>query len=150
MPLILNDLWSKILWRTTESVRLDRVIVFIAEAFCETKIHQFDVTVLVQQEVFRLEISVCNAPLVLVEIFQDEHNLGCVEAGGGFLKTTELSEVAEELAPGDVIEEHVKAIMVGERGKEAGDEGVACYIGQDRSLVTDMLDLLQSDDFGLA
>lgn len=106
--------------------------------------------ILIQQQVLGLEITVGDATLLLVEELEDEDDLGGVEAGDGLVEAAQLSEVGEELAAGDVIEEHVQGIVVGERSEEVGDEGVPGDIGEDGAFVAHVVDLLEANDLGLA
>lgn len=71
------------------------MVALVAQSLGEAKVYEFDVAVLVQQEVFRLEVSVGHAALLLVQVFQDEDNLGGIKLRRGFVEAPEFAEVAE-------------------------------------------------------
>lgn len=107
-------------------------------------------TVFVQEKVLGFQIPICDATLLLVQILEHQHNLSGVESRRVLVEAPEFAEVAEDLAAGDVVEEHVEGIAVGEGAEEGGDEGVAGDIGQDGPLVADMVDLFQPDNLCLS
>jgi hypothetical protein len=57
----------------------------------------------INEDVLGLQVPVRDA-LLLVEEFQDEDDLGGVEARGGLIEAPRAAEVAEDLAAGAVIE----------------------------------------------
>lgn len=150
VSLVMNHLWCQILGRAAKGVRLDRVITPMAEAFCEAKVDELDVPFLVEKEVLGLEVPVRHAALLLVEILENEHNLGSVETCGRLLESPQLAQVAEELAAWDVVQQHVERVLVGEGTHQIRNKRVACDIGKNGALVSNMIDLLEFDDLGLA
>ena len=73
-----DHLRREILRRATERIRLAAVR---GDDFCETKICQHNVTVLVQQNVLRLQVSVDY--LTVVQIPKRQRNLCSIELGFG-------------------------------------------------------------------
>lgn len=66
----------------------------------------------VEEEVFWLHVPVGYPPLMLVQVLQNQDNLGCVKAGCVLVKAAELAQVGEELAAGDIVEEDVEEVVV--------------------------------------
>jgi hypothetical protein len=66
---------------------------------------------------FGLEIPVCDAGLVLMQIFQDEDYFCGVQTRNLLVKAAEGSEMREELSTGDVVEKEVRRFVIGERGR---------------------------------
>jgi hypothetical protein len=68
----------------------------------EAKINQLKVPVRVNEYVFWLQISVRN-PFSLMQVLQDDNDLGGVELRGGFIEPSCSSKIAENLAARAVV-----------------------------------------------
>ena len=142
VALVLNDLGRKVLWRATEGVGLDRVlIVLVPQPLGKPKVDQLDMSVCVQQQVFGLHIPVRDSALFLVQVLEHEHDLGRIEARHLLIEPSVFAQVCKQLAARNVIEQEVEEVAIGKGGLETGDERVARYILEDLSLVPDMVDL---------
>ena len=150
VALVMDHLGGEVLGRAAKRVSLHGMVPIAAEALGKAKVDQLDVPVLVDEQVLGLEVSVGDAALLLVQVLQHEDDLGGVEAGDGLVEAPKLAEVGEELAAGDVVEEHVEGVVVGEGAEEVGDEGVAGDVGEDGALVAHVLNLLQLYDVRLS
>lgn len=151
MTLILDDLGREILGGAAERVGFDRVAgLGAAEALREAKVDQLDVAVLVEEQVLGLQVAIGDAILLLVQELEHEDDLGSVEAGHVLVEAAQLAEVGEELAAGNVVEQHIERIMVGEGGEQGRYEGVAGDVAEDGTFVPNVVDLLKADDFGFA
>jgi hypothetical protein len=53
------------------------------------------VTLLIQKQVLRLEVSVSDAALLFVQILQNQNNFSSIEPSDRFLKATQLPKVCE-------------------------------------------------------
>jgi len=84
--------------------------------------------------------------LRFVKILQHQYNLGGVESCHLLVEASELAEVREQLAPGDVVEQQVEKVVIRERGNKVGDKGVPRDVGKDLPLVSNMVDLLELDN----
>ena len=104
MALGLEDLWSQILWCAAQGPGLVRNFLG------ESKVCDDDVAFSVQENVFRLEVSVDNTEGV--EVGEGADNFGRVEQGGGGGETSSHSEIGEELSTTNVREHEVEVGMV--------------------------------------
>lgn len=154
MSLVLNNLGRKILGRSTEGIGLYGVIPLfirvIPQPFGKPEVNQLDMSLLVQQQILRLQIPIGHPTLLFMQILQDQDNLGGVEPRHVLVESSPFPQVAEQFSAGDVVEQEVEEIGVGEGGEEVRDEGVARHVGEDCALVLDVVDLAQFDDFGFA
>ena len=73
MALIQKNLWCQILGSSTEG---ECSIVYF---FGEAEICEFDVAVLVDEDIFRFEVSIND--ISLVKIFEDHDDLGRIKTG---------------------------------------------------------------------
>lgn len=64
-------------------IRLEELTV--VKLLCKPKVHQFEVTLGINEHVFWFHISIGDA-LMLVEEFENEDHLGDIEAGSIFVK----------------------------------------------------------------
>jgi hypothetical protein len=64
----------------------------------------------VYEDILGLQVAVGDA-LRLVEILENEHDLGGVEARGGLVEAARAAEVAEDLAAGAVVELRSLAVI---------------------------------------
>ena len=88
MGVALNNLWGQVFRSSTESgSRLARV----GEELGQTEVSQFDVTILVNEYVLWLQVSVDN--LVLVEDTDCEHELGSIELDSFLRESLDLEQV---------------------------------------------------------
>jgi len=79
VPDALDDLWSQVLGSSTVGVCLGVDLVGRYSLFRESEIGDLDVSLVVKEDVLRLEISIDNA--VHVEASESFNELGCIEAG---------------------------------------------------------------------
>lgn len=146
VTLVMDDLRREILGRAAQSVRLFRVArLVVPQTLGETKVNQLDVPVGIQQQVFRFHVPVSYPSLLFVKVLKDQHDFGGVKPGHVFVEPAILAQVSEKLAPGHVVEEDVEEVAVRKRRHEVGNERMPSHIGQNLSLVADMVDLLQFD-----
>ena len=146
VALVMDDFGREVLRGTAQGVRLDRVArLVVSQALGEAKVDELDVALAVEEQVLGLHVPVGYPPLLLVQVLQDQDNLGGVEAGHVLAEPAELAQVGEELATGHVVEEDVEELVVREGGDEAGDEGVSGHVCQDLALVAHVVELLELD-----
>lgn len=69
----------------------------------EPEVDELEVALGVDEDVFRLQVAVCDA-LALVQELENQDNLGGVELGRRLVEAARAAEVAEDLAAGAVIE----------------------------------------------
>ena len=100
----------------------------------------------IEEEILGLEVAVGDAGLGLVKELKHKDDLSGVEAGGGFVEAAELAQISKELAAGNVIENHVEGVAVGKGGDEVGDKRMAGDVGENGSLVADVVELLEPDN----
>lgn len=154
MSLVLNDLGREILWCPTECIRLDGVVSLlirvVAQPLGKPEVNQLDVSLLVQQQVLRLQIPIRHSALLFVQKLQDQDDLCGVEPSHVLVESAPFPQIAEEFSPGHIVEQEVEEICIGEGGEEVRDEGVARHVGEDCALVSNVVNLSQLDDFGFA
>lgn len=116
----------------------------------------------IDQYVLRLQIAVCDA-FSFVQKFQDEDDFGSVELRGGLVEASGPAEIAEDLTARAIVKlhqlaghdaigmtgayEHVQRVVVLEARDHCGYEGMSCHDGKHVTLVADVFDLLQLDDW---
>ena len=146
VALVMDDFGREVLRGAAQGVRLDRVArLVVSQALGEAKVDELDVALAVEEQVLGLHVPVGYPPLLLVQVLQDQDNLGGVEAGHVLAEPAELAQVGEELATGHVVEEDVEELVVREGGDEAGDEGMSGHVCQDLALVAHVVELLELD-----
>ena len=69
----------------------------------KAKVNELEVSIGIDEHIFRLHISVRNA-LMIVEEFEDEHHFGNVEAGCILIKARSPPKVGKDLASRAVVE----------------------------------------------
>lgn len=98
--------------------------------------------------------------------FEDKHYFSGIETCGFLVELVCSSKVGEDLAARAVIKltvcvstsytsrwgslgsyKHVEIVMVGESGYEGGDKGMAGHRAESGPFITDMVDLLQTNDY---
>jgi hypothetical protein len=108
VALVLNHLGGEILGGAAERIRLDGVAgIAVPEALGEAKVDELDVAFGVEQKVLGLHVAVGDAALLLVQVFQDQDDLGGIEARCVLVEAAHLAQVSEELAAGYIVEEDV-------------------------------------------
>lgn len=90
---------------------------------CKAKVYQLQVTLRIDEDVLRLEISVCDA-LPLVQKLQHQHNLRGIELGRGFVEASGATQIGKDLASRTVIQQHVERIVVLEACNHGRDKGM--------------------------
>ena len=75
----------------------------------KSKVGHLDVAVPVEKDVLRLEVTVKDA--ALVQVLEDERHLGGVETRCVVGKAARPSQVREELAADDVLEQQVEVVL---------------------------------------
>jgi hypothetical protein len=100
------DPHTQVLGSTTES---GGTIIITQQAFLgNTKVGHADVTIVSEQQVLGLEITVENT--AVVQVFKTENNLGAVEASALLGELFVLLEMEEQLATVDVIHDKVQLL----------------------------------------
>ena len=112
----------------------------------KSKVGHLDVAGPVEKDVLRLEVTVKDA--ALVQVLEDERHLGGVETRCVVGKAARPSQVREELAADDVLEEHVEGGAVLRDGEEGHQKRVVDR-QQDLLLVAYVLNLLEAHDLAL-
>jgi len=132
-----DDFGRDIIGRTAQGVS------DVGDFLCEAEIGQLDVAVLVQQDVFRLEVPVDD--IQSVEVLDGEKHFGGVEFGHWRGKALGLAQEREELSALYVIHDHEQVVTVLESAPHSDDEGVLGEF-EHTALVIGMFDLLHIDD----
>lgn len=91
----LSPLLARLVWGTFGRLT-------IVDFLCEAEVHQFQMALGVYENVFRLQVSVSNSFLLMQE-FQNQHNLGGVELRGWLVEATCSAQIAENFTAGAVI-----------------------------------------------
>ena len=86
----------------------------IPHLLCESKINEFQMSFGIYEYVLWFQVSVCN-PFTLVQEFQDEDNLGCVELRGWLVEASSSPEIAEDFSARTVVE-LCEALAIGKKG----------------------------------
>ena len=92
--------WSQILWSPTE-----RIGGLLSQHLCQAEVSQFNVAVLADQDVFRLQVPI--EDLAFVEVAEGQGDLSPIEFGGGFGKFFVLGQDSVELSASYEIHEKV-------------------------------------------
>ena len=140
VALALDDLWSQVLRRAAEGVGA------VADDLGKAEVGDLDVSLLVDEEVLRLEVSV--GDVHGVEVLECEHDLGREEEGDVVGEAAFPPQESEELPAAGVIEEHEHVGGRLEGALEVHDEGVVDRL-EDLLLRLHVLYLLQPDDLAL-
>lgn len=99
-----DDFWGQILWGTTQRPRPS------LHSFREPEIGNLQVSVVVNQKILRLQISVDQVQRV--QILERQHDLSGVEAGVGFAETADSPQMREHLTATNELEDHVEIGVV--------------------------------------
>lgn len=132
-----NDLWGKIVGRTTESPR------DIDDLLGEAKVGDLEVAMAVEKQIFGLQVSIDNVHVM--QVLKREDNLGSIKLGYRIGKALGLAQQTEELATLDKVHDHVKVLCVLESTPEGDEKGVL-DTRQHAALVVSVLDLLHFDN----
>lgn len=114
-----DDLGSHVLNGTTDGVCGARVI---KGNLGEAKVSEDDITILTQEDVLRLEVTVDDAKGV--EMLEGQDDLGGDEDSDLLIEHPLPGQVSKELAPWDVLEDQVQLPLSLEGVVEFNDEGV--------------------------
>mmetsp|Transcript_17380 Transcript_17380/g.40346 ORF Transcript_17380/g.40346 Transcript_17380/m.40346 type:complete len:274 (-) Transcript_17380:84-905(-) len=74
----------------------------------QSKVPQFDVTIGIQQHILRFQITVYNASLM--QMTNGQQQLGRIETGHAFGKTTKSRQMEKQLATGTIIQHQIQLI----------------------------------------
>ena len=89
-------------------------------SFGEAEVAELDVTLLVEEEILGLEVSVDNGQGV--QVLESAGDLGGEEVGRVVGKLDGVAQVGEQLAAAHVLEQHVEERVVVRRPEEVDDE----------------------------
>mmetsp|Transcript_30376 Transcript_30376/g.97927 ORF Transcript_30376/g.97927 Transcript_30376/m.97927 type:complete len:250 (+) Transcript_30376:554-1303(+) len=141
VPATREDLGREVLGGPAEG---GRALSVVCDALLgEAKVGESDVAAGVEEDVLRLEVPVDDAEGV--DVLEGEGELRGVEPRASFAELADLLEMAEEFAPGAVVEDEVELLPRLEGRVEADDEGVL-HVAQDGALRFCVLDLVPLDD----
>lgn len=104
ITLCIENFWCKILWRSTESIR---PVAILHVELAETEVTQCDMSVIVKQDVFRLEVTIHNVESM--EVLESEEELGAVEPRPLFAEALLLLEMVEQLA---AVDKTVQVVLI--------------------------------------
>ena len=90
-----QNLWRQIIGCATERVGL----LIALEYLCETEICQTNISVLVHENVLRLQVTIDN--LLAVKMAESHGNLDCVETRPFFWESCDLAQVGEKFTTSD-------------------------------------------------
>lgn len=82
----------------------------VLELFGKPKVYQLQVPVGIDQHIFRLHVSVCDA-LALMEELQDEDHLGNVETSSIFIEASGSPQVSEDLATWAIVKLSIVSML---------------------------------------
>ena len=108
MTFPLEDLWGKILRRAAERAWL--VITRGFDISGEAEIGKASITFLIQENVFRFEVSVHD--ILFMQIAEGQYDLWNEEPDTGLRESSFLTEVVEEGASTDIFHEEIDPIVV--------------------------------------
>ena len=120
MALGLEDLWSQILWCAAQGPGLVRNFLG------ESKVCDDDVAFSIQENVFRLEVSVDNTERV--EVGEGADNLGREKQNCVFRKSFSFSEVRKQLSAAYVGKQEVELATVFGATQQRDEEWVADFL----------------------
>jgi len=104
VTLIEQDLRCDVLWCSTDRVRS------LFDDLSKTKVDEFEVTVLVDHDIFRFQITVYN--ILGVEVLKNSGNLGTVELCLLSIEITLTSVVGEEIAAREQLSRKIDVSIV--------------------------------------
>mmetsp|Transcript_1143 Transcript_1143/g.2256 ORF Transcript_1143/g.2256 Transcript_1143/m.2256 type:complete len:269 (+) Transcript_1143:297-1103(+) len=108
----------------------------------EPKITHFDVPVVINEHILRLQVSV--ADLHGVEVLESQDHLGAVELGVVVCQSPLHLQVPHEFAAHHVLQQEKKPVFILEGGKQIDQKGVLNYL-QDGLFRSQVLNLLQPE-----
>lgn len=112
----------------------------------ETEIGQLAVTVLAQEKILGLQITMDN--VLAVDVLEGKRDLEGVKLGLLVGELAVLAEMGEKLATGDDLHHDEHVVVILERGNHRDDEG-AIELVHEGALGVDMVNLLELDDLVL-
>lgn len=158
---IVYDFRREVLWSSAQGVCLE-----VIQLLCEAEIHELDMTIAVEQHIFRLQIAVGNAFDIMEEL-ENEQYFGSVKLCCLFAESPRFPQIAEYLTARTVFQlrksqppwpaeekrgmwgesyQHVQTLVVREAGNHSRDKGVTGSHLKRRVFVADVFHLLQLDD----
>jgi hypothetical protein len=102
----LYNFGSEVLWSSTEGVGLFTFLFCLNALLTQTKICDFQITVAIQKNIFRLEISINDA--ILMQTADCAHQLSSVEACSPLREFLLSSQMREQLSSVEEIHSEVK------------------------------------------
>jgi len=82
----------------------------VGEFFCESKVGDLEMTFSVEQQIFRLQISVYN--VFGVQVLEGADDFGRVKRGRFRGEAARVAQVRKKLAPAHVLQQHVEGCLV--------------------------------------
>lgn len=128
-----EDFRSDVVWGAANGIGS------LLDDFSESEISELEISFDINEDVFRLEISI--GDVVAVQVLEGEHNLGGVETGGLKGNASDSSEIGEKFSARhefhDVVD--VASVLV---EAELSDDERTVHGGEDEDLVLDVVHLL--------
>lgn len=141
VTLVEDDFWGDVLWRSANG----EGPAFVQD-LGETEVRQLEVAVVADQQVLWLEVS--KDDVLAVQVLKAGGHSGRIEAALVRREGLHRTQIGEELAAVDELEDQIEIAGVLGQSLEADDEGVV-DLGVDEVLVVDVVDLLRLDDLAL-
>mmetsp|Transcript_48182 Transcript_48182/g.75254 ORF Transcript_48182/g.75254 Transcript_48182/m.75254 type:complete len:297 (+) Transcript_48182:313-1203(+) len=101
-----DDLWSQVLWGTTESPSVCSRLYGLGEA----EVADLQMPLVVEEQVLGLEVTVDD--VAIVKIFESERHASRIEAGSVVGEAVSLTQMGEELASDRVLQDQVKVHLI--------------------------------------
>lgn len=80
----------------------------VVDLLSKAKVHEFQMSFCIYQDVLRLQVPVCHALLFMKEL-EYEYNFGRIELRGGFIESSGTPEIAEYFTSRAVVELEILA-----------------------------------------
>lgn len=141
MPLVEDDLGSDVFGGPADGEG-----PALSQELGEPEISQFEVAVVADEQVFRLQIS--EDDVLAMEVFEAGSDDGAVETGLVSGEALHIAEVGKKFPAVDEFQDEVEVFGVLSESLEVDDEGVV-DLGVDEVLVVDVVDLLGLHDLML-
>eukprot|EP00966_Prymnesium_polylepis_P053451 1235945-Prymnesium_polylepis.1 len=142
VPLAQDQLGRDVLGRAAECPR----ILVLAHHLCKAKIDQLQVAMFVEQQVLRLEVTVCDSPVV--QVLERHSDRRTVESGRVLSEPAVLGDEHIQLTAQHEFCEQVECELILERLNKRDDEWVVTLC-QDLALAAYARSLSPADNLGL-
>ena len=135
-----DDFWSHVLRRATECVSTIPWLDLLHEA----EVSQFDVTIVLEEDILRLEISVDQVHRM--DVFEHNYDLCSIEPGQYIVQLLVSLQQIEQLPELQEIFEHVEIILILINSLQIADQRVV-HLSHVLHLIVDVLLLLSFKHF---